>query len=185
MRDPETPEEIVDALAPGVADVLLHRHVREERVVLEHEADSAALGREVDPGLAVEQHRAVELDPPALGRVRPEIARSTVVLPAPDGPTSATVSRPTARSTATRKARRGTSIASRSASTGEEFDEEEHAGADDDEQRADGERRVEVDVQLGVDGERQRLGDALEAAGEEERRAELAQPAGEGARRRR
>ena len=52
---------------PGVADVLLDRHVREERVVLEDEADTAPLGRDVDAGLAVEQHRAVELDPPALG----------------------------------------------------------------------------------------------------------------------
>ena len=81
VRDPETLEQLGDALAPGVAHVLLDGHVREERVVLEDEADAAALGWQVDPGLGVEQHRAVELDPPALGRVRPEIARSTVVLP--------------------------------------------------------------------------------------------------------
>ena len=71
MRDAEAFEQLGDALAPGVAHVLLDGHVREERVVLEDEADAAALGRQVGPGLGVEQHRAVELDSPAL---RPEEA---------------------------------------------------------------------------------------------------------------
>ena len=40
-----------------------------------------------------------------------------------------------------------------------ELEREQEGGADDDEQRADRERDVEVVVELGVDGERQRLGD--------------------------
>ena len=67
LRDAEPLQQVPDAVAPGVADVLLHRHVREQRVVLEHEADAAALGRDVDPRVGVEQHCAVELDPPAVG----------------------------------------------------------------------------------------------------------------------
>ena len=67
LRNPETLEQVPNAVAPRVADVLLHRHVREQRVVLEHEADAAALGRQVDPRFGVEQHCAVELDPPAVG----------------------------------------------------------------------------------------------------------------------
>ena len=57
------------------------------------------------------------------------------------------------------------------------------SGADDHEQGADRERRVEVDVELLVDGERERLRHALERAGEHDRRAELADPARERERR--
>ncbi len=49
----------------------------------------------------------------ALGRTSPATARSTVVLPAPEGPTSATVSAPTASATSTSKLRTGTVISSR------------------------------------------------------------------------
>ena len=60
-----------------------------------------------------------------------------------------------------------------------ELDGEEEEGADDDEHGADRERDVEVDVELLVDRQRERLRDALERAGEHDRRAELADPARE------
>ena len=43
-----------------------------------------------------------------------------------------------------------------------------------DEQRTDGDGNVRVEVELGIDRERHRLRDALQAAGEHDRRAELA-----------
>ena len=55
--------------------------------------------------------------------------------------------------------------------------EEEQGSADDDEHGADRERGVEVDVELLVDRERERLGHALQRAREHDRRAELAEPA--------
>ena len=67
MSDPEALEELAGAVPRPVRDVLLHRHVREQRVVLEHEPDSAILGRKGDSRRGVEEHFAVEHDPPALG----------------------------------------------------------------------------------------------------------------------
>src|SRR5205085_11244867 len=60
-----------------------------------------------------------------------------------------------------------------------ELQRDEQNGADDDEEAADRERRVEVLLELRVDGKRQRLRHPLQAAGEDDRRAELAEPAGE------
>src|SRR5262249_2147491 len=60
----------------------------------------------------------------------------------------------------------------------EQFDEQEDGGADEYEEGADREGRVEVDVELGVDGQRKCLRDALEAPREEERGSILAQPEG-------
>jgi len=45
-RNAEALEQLVDPLAAAVGDVLPHRHVREERVLLEHDAHAARLGRE-------------------------------------------------------------------------------------------------------------------------------------------
>ena len=72
VSDPEALEEPARAVARPVRDVLLDRHVREQRVVLEDEPDAAMLGRERDAGRGVEQHLAVEHDPPAL---RPDESR--------------------------------------------------------------------------------------------------------------
>ncbi len=44
-----------------IRDVFRHRHVREQRVVLEHDADAALARREVIDGLPVEQHAAFRL----------------------------------------------------------------------------------------------------------------------------
>src|SRR5205085_9660177 len=54
-----------------------------------------------------------------------------------------------------------------------ELQRDEQNGADDDEEAADRERRVEVLLELRVDGKRQRLRHPLQAAGEYDRRAEL------------
>ena len=64
VRDAEALEQLVGALLARVRHVLADVHVREERVLLEHEADGALLGRQVDPlpgvepGLVAEAHRA-------------------------------------------------------------------------------------------------------------------------------
>jgi hypothetical protein len=71
LGDAEPVEHFGDVRAARVSDVLLHAHVREEGVLLEDEADAALLGRPVDPGLGVEEHRAVERHPPALGPDEP------------------------------------------------------------------------------------------------------------------
>ena len=60
MRDPESLQQLVDAIAAGVADVRAHAQVRKERVVLEHEADAPLFGRTV--GVFIEPHVIAERD---------------------------------------------------------------------------------------------------------------------------
>ena len=67
MGDAETFEHFPGPGAAGIGDVLLHGHVREERVLLEDETDASLLRQPVDPCRRVEEHAAVERDPPALG----------------------------------------------------------------------------------------------------------------------
>ena len=80
------------ALAPRQteADVLGHGQVREEGVVLEDHADLAPLGRH--PGAAAGHGAVGDSIVPASGASKPAIRRSSVVLPQPDGPSSATIS---------------------------------------------------------------------------------------------
>ena len=52
-------------------DVRAHAHVREERVLLEHEADGARLGREVDARGGVEPRLAVARDPAPVRAAQP------------------------------------------------------------------------------------------------------------------
>ena len=73
--------------AQAEGDVLEDRHVAEQRVVLEDEADLALAHVGAGRVLAVE---AAPL--PASGTSRPAMMRSSVVLPEPDGPSSATSS---------------------------------------------------------------------------------------------
>ena len=68
----------------AVADVLRSRHVRPERVGLEHHRDVAPLGRQLGDVAAATR------DAPATAGRKPEMARSSVVLPQPDEPRSAT-----------------------------------------------------------------------------------------------
>src|SRR5205085_10926691 len=68
----------------------------------------------------------------------------------------------------------------RAGPSGNELEGEQEHGAEADEERADRQRGIEVDLELGVDGERESLRDPLEAAGEEQRGPELAQPSGQG-----
>ena len=53
-------------------DVVARGEVREERIVLRDVAEAAPLRREVDPGVAVEQHLAAELDAAAFWSERAE-----------------------------------------------------------------------------------------------------------------
>src|SRR5262249_7311536 len=67
--------------AQAERDVLEHRHVREQREVLEHHAEPALAGLQiVDHGVADDDGRLV-------GASSPEIMFSVVVFPQPDGPT--------------------------------------------------------------------------------------------------
>ena len=70
-------------------DVLEHRHVRPDRIGLEHHADvavCAAARRCRLPVSHTARRRSTIL--PASGRSRPAMQRSVVVLPQPDGPSS-------------------------------------------------------------------------------------------------
>ena len=53
--------------AVPVEQVPAHAEMGEQPPVLEHVADPAALGPQVDPGLRIEEHAVVEHDPPRLG----------------------------------------------------------------------------------------------------------------------
>src|SRR5512132_4035851 len=65
MRDAEAFEKLVGALLAGVGDVLAHGEVREERVLLEDETDTAfvRLAKDVTP--AVQPDVVAERDLPA------------------------------------------------------------------------------------------------------------------------
>ena len=189
-------------LAAAVGDVLADGHVREERVLLEDEPDAPLVRLAEEPCRRVEprRRRRARSGPPRAA-ASPATARSTEVLPAPDGPTSATV--PVHRQL---DARAGTSAAegrtrprasapcvrprpsARRASPrppghlhGHELQRQQDREADDHEQRADRERdrRSRSELERRVDGERERLRPALEAAREHDRGAELAEAAGE------
>ena len=62
MGDPQALEELADPGLPAVGDVLLDGHVWKERVLLEDEADVAALGRQVDPPVRVEERSLADRD---------------------------------------------------------------------------------------------------------------------------
>ena len=57
--------------APPKATLRAHRHVREQRVLLEDEADRAPLGRQVDLRGGVEPRPLAERDAPAVGAPQP------------------------------------------------------------------------------------------------------------------
>ena len=73
VRDPHAFQQLAHAGVARAAegDVGAHRHVREERVLLEDEADRAALGRQVDLGRGVEPGPVAEGDAPAVGAPQP------------------------------------------------------------------------------------------------------------------
>ena len=72
------------AISSGKAMFCEHRHVRIERVALEHHGDVAILGVERGDVLAVDRRRA-----PEVGMSRPARMRKVVLFPEPDGPSSA------------------------------------------------------------------------------------------------
>ena len=93
------------AAGQAVADVLADGEVREQRPVLEHHADPAPLGWHVRR--RPRHDRVADADLAGRrARSRPAIERSSVVLPQPLGPSSATIAPgATARSTSRRTAR--------------------------------------------------------------------------------
>ena len=74
--------------AQAEGDVLEHRHVPEQRVVLEHEADAGARAR----GASVASSPWKRIAARRRATSSPAMMRSSVVLPEPDGPSSATSS---------------------------------------------------------------------------------------------
>ena len=72
--------------AQAVGHVLRHRHVREQGVVLEDDADVALVGRQMVDRRAVDAHAALAW------RTKPATTRNNVVLPQPEGPSRATTS---------------------------------------------------------------------------------------------
>ncbi len=72
MRDPEPLEVLVDPRGSRIGDVLADVHVREERVLLEDEADAALVRLPEDAGGRVEPDVAVECD---ASRSRPDEPR--------------------------------------------------------------------------------------------------------------
>ena len=76
--------DLAEAAQPqSEGDVVEHRQMREQRVVLEHQADIAAVRRLVVEPLAVQPDRA-----PARALSNPAMQRKVVVLPQPLGPSS-------------------------------------------------------------------------------------------------
>ena len=75
----------------AVGDILENGAVRPQRIGLEHQAEPALLRRQLD---AASRRRTATLSPmrmePGSGVSRPATARSSVVLPLPEGPSSAT-----------------------------------------------------------------------------------------------
>ena len=158
--------------------------VREERVLLEHETDRTALRWQVDARRRVEPRRSIECDPARVGPEQPgdraQDARLARAGRADEGhglrpdlerQLEADVAETVGKSDVERR-HEGISLTVRRT-----------AALDDDEPGADREGRVEVDVELLVDREGERLGDALQRAGEHDRGAELADAAGERQRR--
>ena len=81
------------AMAQRVGDVLAHRHVRPDRIGLEHHADVAQARRhEHAAARAPRPRRRRSRSSPPVGCSRPAMQRSVVVLPQPDGPSSTTIS---------------------------------------------------------------------------------------------
>ena len=179
VPDPEPLEVLVCRVAPRVLDVGAHREMREERVVLEDEADAPPLGRQRRRPCSNHVSSPHRIEPP-LGRTSPAIALRTVLFPAPDGPTRATVAADREAYLELESPKRDgdvfegdrcheraiLSVRSRTALTRTRS-------------AAHRECRVLVQVELVVDRERQRLRDALEASREHDRRAELADSARE------
>jgi len=66
VGDAEALEQVVDAPPAAEGDVGSDGHVREQRVLLEHEADGALLRRQVDAVVGVEPDVIVARDPPGL-----------------------------------------------------------------------------------------------------------------------
>ena len=105
IGDPKSGQKLLHALVAFVAarleseaDVLPHGEVREQRRVLKDDPDPALLGGEageVSPG---------ELHAASAGERNPAIASSSVVLPAPEGPSTTSTCPPlTCRSTGSRR----------------------------------------------------------------------------------
>ena len=109
VRDPEALEVLVGRVPPAYSMFCAHGQVREERVVLEDETRPAgARAAGAMPRSASNQTSSSTAIRPGLrASTSPATARSTVVLPAPDGPTSASVE-PTSRLSSSSKDRRGT-----------------------------------------------------------------------------
>ena len=84
LLDPAALQALLDlAGLQRVVDVLAHRHVRPQRVRLEHHADVALVRRQVDPAGGVEHRGRAEADPARARRLQPGEAPQRGRLAAP------------------------------------------------------------------------------------------------------
>ena len=100
-------------MAQSEGDVVVHPQVREERVILKHQPDAAFLGRQVGAAvckvLGAYRDAAARTTSPPISTVpqptgmKPATARSSVVLPQPELPTTQPISPGRARASARRR----------------------------------------------------------------------------------
>src|ERR671930_432488 len=117
---------------------------------------------------------------PRRGLTSPAITRSTLLLPAPDGPASAT-HWPGSMFSATAREKSPSSVSAsiRSIPAPDELGRQQDGGGHRDQHRGQRQRVLEVAREALVDRERGGLRDALERAGEHQRGAELSERAAE------
>ena len=181
VADPEPLQQLRDRRAARRAEARrsADSQVREQRVLLEDEPDptaAPAAGRRRARCRATSRRRA---RPPRSGRSRPAIAAARSTCRHPRARPARASPAALERQLEGVNERRGWEKSMLERAIGDELDGRSRSHADDDQRGADRERRVEIDVELLVDRERERLGDALQRAGEHDRRAELAEPARE------
>ena len=160
-RDAHALEQLADAAPrrPAEGDVGAHGHVREERVLLEDEArPSARSGGRSTFARRVEPRALAERDPPAVGPA--QARRSRAGRSSCPRPRARRARRSRRRCSGGRRARTSEGrrrSRARASPRGEDLVREQHPAAEYDEQHADGQRDVEVRLELLVDGQGQRL----------------------------
>ena len=163
--------------------------MREEQRVLEHVAHAPRLGREVDAARRVEERAPADHDAPRSGLTMPAIACTSVVLPEPERPKSATIgaslanAASSAEGAAARRRRRPQAwrVSGGACAAHEPFGERERGERERHREERQAQRLVVAAGHLGegVDRERQRLRLAGDVGDERDGGAELAQRARE------
>ena len=177
--------------AQRVGDVLPRAQVREQRVLLEHVAAAAPLGRQVDAAARVEPGLAARLDEAVLGAQQPggHAQHAGLARAGRPGQRQALAGRHLQRHVEVERAEPGARLNAEHRRAPplprHELHGQQDGARDGHQHRRQRERAVEVGAEAVVDRERDGLGDALERAGEHQRGAELAERAAQRERARR